>query len=657
MRRCFNVARGVYRRRTLTTTGIRNNYCYYYSQRLNYSSSSRKGEDYDFSLLDRGSNVRSRPSVGGATPLSNRSEDRNNNREAHPEGRRANEFDKQPTRDSIITNRRRTREEDLVSEVEELSQRRDKALTWVKTAPEAAQEYLNRFAEFKADKAKVEDIKEERRLSTSRSAPRYTQIAREIFKNQTNYRVPLAPEYEEDYEYEQNKVGDENEVDDDEKDDDEEDDDEDEDDEDEDDMEEPSIGVYENLLFDKEVIDRYLPEGTSGYTLDDPTKPEIDYQRPDRVGKNVRSTEIFLFRKPAYEAISRIQKRLEEGFSGDNEAIMLVGERGSGKSITMNQIVLWARRNGWLVLWVPNGEAWTGRDKDPEIDNRIKRGVHKYHLFEQPHVAQRWARNLIKAHKTQWKNCRIKGTYEENIDFVFKPAHHDKTKPTLEQVIKGSPQVPATLYDLLDFAANNTYHACEAIQLFRRELNMVTEYPILIAIDGYNRLHDGSPMFFDPDIEGFWPAKLHAQRLVLSHIFGDPKDHGLINGTMVCSMTNSGTGFEVDEEYFTDFKNDFITVPEYNLVEFELVLRSYTAEEIFERALTNQELQYIWLTGDKNPRETRKVCESMLGNPYGDTDFANIPEELRLESLRQPQMLIDNSPDVFGEFGDEEDMF
>jgi len=32
------------------------------------------------------------------------------------------------------------------------------------------------------------------------------------------------------------------------------------------------------------------------------------------------------------------------------------GYRGSGKSTILNEVVLWARRNDWLVVWIPDGE-------------------------------------------------------------------------------------------------------------------------------------------------------------------------------------------------------------------------------------------------------------------------------------------------------------
>lgn len=39
--------------------------------------------------------------------------------------------------------------------------------------------------------------------------------------------------------------------------------------------------------------------------------------------------------------------------------ILLDGLRGSGKSITLAMLVLWARTNGWLVFYVPRAKGWT----------------------------------------------------------------------------------------------------------------------------------------------------------------------------------------------------------------------------------------------------------------------------------------------------------
>lgn len=39
--------------------------------------------------------------------------------------------------------------------------------------------------------------------------------------------------------------------------------------------------------------------------------------------------------------------------------IVLDGPRSSGKSVALAMLAQWAREEGWLVLYVPNGRDWT----------------------------------------------------------------------------------------------------------------------------------------------------------------------------------------------------------------------------------------------------------------------------------------------------------
>ena len=49
--------------------------------------------------------------------------------------------------------------------------------------------------------------------------------------------------------------------------------------------------------------------------------------------------------------------------------ILITGTRGSGKSITLNQLVLHARKNGWLVMFIPDG--WNHVQSGPFIEPAI----------------------------------------------------------------------------------------------------------------------------------------------------------------------------------------------------------------------------------------------------------------------------------------------
>ncbi len=75
--------------------------------------------------------------------------------------------------------------------------------------------------------------------------------------------------------------------------------------------------------------------------------------------------------------------------------------------------------------------------------------------YDQPTVAQEFAEALLKAHGNKLQNIPLRIPDQHIAGFARKP--------------------DSTLYDLLQFALVDEETATDAVHLFRRELNLVTE--------------------------------------------------------------------------------------------------------------------------------------------------------------------------------------
>lgn len=69
--------------------------------------------------------------------------------------------------------------------------------------------------------------------------------------------------------------------------------------------------------------------------------------------------------------------------------------------------------------------------------------------------------------------------------------------------------------------------SCDSAYWLRRELALVTEYPVLIAVDGMNHLW-GNSAFLDPNDRKLRTDPLPADQLTLAYNYRDYKNHGLV---------------------------------------------------------------------------------------------------------------------------------
>ncbi|GJW38262.1 28S ribosomal protein S29, mitochondrial [Tanacetum coccineum] len=158
--------------------------------------------------------------------------------------------------------------------------------------------------------------------------------------------------------------------------------------------------------------------------------------------------------------------------------IVLDGPVSCGKSIALAMLVHWAREQGWLVFYVPEGRSWTHGGlfyKNPDND-----------LWDTPVQAANicQAREPLKFDFMKYNEpmlmklpCKVNDPIP-----LGEGAGVGRTRDT------DSMDMPegSTLYDLVQLGITNT-HACVGVVVrLREELSLVKDIPVLFAIDQYN---------------------------------------------------------------------------------------------------------------------------------------------------------------------------
>lgn len=224
----------------------------------------------------------------------------------------------------------------------------------------------------------------------------------------------------------------------------------------------------------------------------------------------------------------------------------VVGFKGCGKSGALSQIVYWARKNDWLVVYINSGYNLINTGDYLEKSKLIP------DCWDQPQIAMKFLNNMIDAHQDKLRQIPL------------------RTKFQLGR-FEGK-----TLFDLVEFGSALEAYAADAVVHFRRELSLVEEFPVLLAVDDYNAIYNQSVNFADPESRRYSKDMLEGRNFTLARLFFDGHvDHGLINGAFVGALTEE----HKVEQFMEDTKEHettWVNIPPYTRKEFDTVLEHYT---------------------------------------------------------------------------------
>lgn len=202
--------------------------------------------------------------------------------------------------------------------------------------------------------------------------------------------------------------------------------------------------------------------------------------------------------------LARERRLLDKTDLGLKKQILLDGLPGSGKSVVLAMLVQWARSKGWLVCYIPSGRKWT--------HNGLYYKNQLSGLWDTPVQAASMLQDFLKSHSDILDviPCR-----------VFDPIPLGEG-PGIGR-ISGSQEAPlqdnSTLKDLVQLGIDFPHAAVGVVVRLRKELSLVVEVPVLIAVDEFNSWFTFSGFY--ESFNEFGRRQIHARELAMVHAFRD----------------------------------------------------------------------------------------------------------------------------------------
>jgi len=319
-------------------------------------------------------------------------------------------------------------------------------------------------------------------------------------------------------------------------------------------------------------IKTYLPEGLNGRL------EEIDM---DWVGR--KKAIGLLIREKTMNLINSLNKGKSNYFASIPYKI-LTGPPGSGRSCILVTIAFWARKNGWLVINISDGWTWCGGQYMVESEIRPS-------MWDQLEVAFKFFQNLLSVHADKLKQIPLK------TKFLIPGFKHEK----------------ASLFDLVHFGTKSKDQAGEVFWNFRKELSLVTEFPVLVLIDEINGLIGNSPTLHDPT----WPKlrlkPMPTDRMTLPKAMKTYQYHGLINGTVIGAISHfhwhqSMKKF-VQEHLSKEPNENLMEIPKMTKEEASQLMDLWQESGYFISNVPGGTRDWIYWVNDGIPSEMFEYCK------------------------------------------------
>ena len=316
--------------------------------------------------------------------------------------------------------------------------------------------------------------------------------------------------------------------------------------------------------------------------------------------------------------------------------IMLSGERGAGKSIALNQLVMHARRRlDWLVIFIPNGwqhvqggifvEPITDEVFGKVYDNRLMtaevlRGLwrsHRAQLADIPFTKSDLLekhRGILANFEENW-NREMSVVGKEKVSFVQIRARIEGEDAFPEEDAKDADVLKS--WDFNTFKVSNLEELVQFGVAFRdlagfvlmdlvKELEVQENYKVLIVVDQYNNWSAKSAYEFEYE-------PVMGQDILVPKVFSylqrkkaDGELRSLKNGLFVCAESLKHP--EGAKDLYKAAANSVpltIHVPQYSQVEFLAAVTYYTEQLLIHEGISIQDLLTYRMMVNSNPRLTR----------------------------------------------------
>eukprot|EP00249_Psilotum_nudum_P018753 c26947_g1_i1 orf=333-3047(-) len=284
----------------------------------------------------------------------------------------------------------------------------------------------------------------------------------------------------------------------------------------------------------------------------------------------------------ARKRLQRLSQFLNHANLDSRKQIVLDGLPGCGKSVALAMVVLWARAEGWLVVYIPSGREWTQGDY-----------YHKNKLtgfWDTPCQAASMLENVLKSNGTilDGIHCRI----SDPITLGEGPGMGPLPGPQTVAVQEGS-----TLKDLIQFGIQTPHAATGVVVRLRKELSLVVEVPVLVAIDEFNSWFTFSK--YRESTGQFSQRQIHAKELAMVHAYRDMTCNSPVvvaafsHSTAVGKLPKQLPGVPYDVKVFFE---------RYNFHEASIMIKYYQSQ-MKGRVKTGKRLRrmmYVLTNGNAN---------------------------------------------------------
>ncbi|KAF5727300.1 28S ribosomal protein S29 mitochondrial [Tripterygium wilfordii] len=271
--------------------------------------------------------------------------------------------------------------------------------------------------------------------------------------------------------------------------------------------------------------------------------------------------------------------------------IVLDGPVSCGKSITLAMLVHWARDEGWLVFYVPRGREWAHGGffyKNPQTG-----------LWDTPLQAENVLKDFLKYNEPRLKLLPC---------HVFDPIPLGEGAGVGWPKVDDSVSIPegSMLYDLVQIGIRSTYAAVGVVVRLRKELALVKDVPVLIAIDQYNNWFTFSEFQEPVTVRSCRP--IHARELAMVNAFRSMMHNGMMVGafshsTAVGKLRKDLPDVPVDARIF---------LPRYTLDEAASVCHYYLRQRLVRReAFSEENWRKIYYLSNGNGAEMRSLIPLM----------------------------------------------
>ncbi|XP_074279540.1 uncharacterized protein LOC141604887 [Silene latifolia] len=271
--------------------------------------------------------------------------------------------------------------------------------------------------------------------------------------------------------------------------------------------------------------------------------------------------------------------------------IVLDGPRSCGKSIALAMLAHWARDEGWLVLYVPRGRDWTHGGffyKNPETG-----------FWDTPLQAENILKDFLKFNESrlQQLSCQVNDPIPlgEGVGVGYFKGADSITMP------EGS-----TLFDLVQKGITQTHAAVGVVVRLRKELSLVKDVPVLLAIDQYN-----SWFTFSEYQEAVTPRScrpVHARELATVNAFR-PMTH---NDMMVGAFSHSTAVGKLRKDLPGVPDGARVDFPRFSLDEAGVVCHYYARQRLIRREVfTEEKWKKMYYLSNGNGTEMRSLSPLM----------------------------------------------